>query len=140
MRFKRIPSGERLERRPGAALVSFVAALIVIGSIVLWVLQSTATSATAALAHFQSTGALYAAESGIEMAVRELLIGDNDSDGAAGTISNNGDASDDPALATGAFMVEQVSASPPVYRATGRPVEAAQPFSDFRRVVEARLE
>ena len=140
MRYRQIPSQLGTERRRGAALVAFVAALLVIGSIVLWVLQATATSATSALAHFQSTGAMYAAESGVEMAVRELLTGDNDSDGAAGTISNNGNPADDPTLATGAFYVEQVSASPPIYRATGRPVEAAAPFSEFRRVIEVRLE
>src|SRR5262245_33305010 len=107
--------------RPGArravALIAFVVALLVIGTIVLWVLQVTATGSASYLAHFSSMGAFYAAESGLEMGLREATRGiDIDSDGTIGTISNNGNESDDPAVASGSF---NVSVSVKTYTATG---------------------
>ena len=130
-------------RRRGAALVAFVAALLVIGTFVLWGFDLTGTTATTSLSHFLGTGALYAAESGIEMSVREIGLGvdfDNEGTGTMGTISNNGNSADDPAIAAKKFFVEQTSPSPPTYRATGRPNQAQLPWSSFRRVIEIRTE
>lgn len=130
-------------QRRGAALVAFVAALLVIGTLVLWLFQVTSAASTASLSHYISTGALYAAESGVEMAAREIGFGqdfDNEGTGTLGTISNNGNAADDPALSTGAFAVEQVSASPAVYRAIGRPSQTAEPWTGFRRIIEFRTQ
>jgi hypothetical protein len=125
--------------RGGVAIISFVAALLVIGTLVLWLFQITASTSLASLGHYFSTSAFYAAESGLEMAVRELSQSpptDIDSDGTIGTISDNGNDGDDPALSGGAFRVERVSTSPPTYRATGRPTHSASPWSGFRRQVE----
>lgn len=128
-------------RRRGIAIISFVMALLVIGSFTLWLFQLTASTSTSSLGHYFSTGAFYAAESALEMAVRELTQqNDFDSDGTIGTISDNGNAADDPALVSGAAFVQQFSSSPPLYRATGRPVQATTPWSTFRRVVEVRVE
>lgn len=129
--------------RRGAALLAFVAALLVIGTLLLWLFQVTSTSTSASLGHYFSTGAFYAAESGVEMSAREIGLGqdvDNDSNGTPGTISNNGDPEDDPVIGTGAFMVERVSDTPPVYRAIGRPVVADAPWSGFRRMIEYRTQ
>lgn len=133
----------RSSSRRGAALIAFVTALLVIGTLVLWLFHVTSGTSSASLSHFISTGALYAAESGMEMGAREIGHGtdfDNEGNGTLGTISNNGNPTDDPALATGAWSVEQVSASPAVYRATGRPVQASAPWTSYRRVVEFRIE
>lgn len=127
----------------GVAILAFVAALLIIGTLVLWLFQLTATSATSELGHYFSVGAFYAAESGLEMSMRELNrspASDIDSDGLAGTISNNGNPADDPALATGAFCVERTRTNPPTYRATGRPVQASSPWAGYRRVIEVRME
>lgn len=130
--------------RPGIAVISFVAALLVIGTLALWLFQLTATSSLSALGHYYSTGAFYAAESGLEMALREItqasdLDGDaSDSGVPFGTISDNDIDADDPALATGAVCVEQWSTSPERYRATGRPTHPAAPWSTYRRTVEIR--
>ena len=140
MRSQRI---HRRYQRRGAALVAFVAALLVIGTLVLWVFELTAATSVAALGHYVSTGALYAAESGVEMSAREIGLAtdfDNEGTGTLGTISNNGNSADDPALATGAFYVERTSPSPATYRATGRPPTSHAPWSDFRRVIEFRTE
>lgn len=130
-------------QRRGAALVGFVAALLVIGTLVLWVFAVTSTTTVSSLGHYVSTGALYAAESGVEMSAREIGHGtdfDNEGTGTMGTISNNGNSADDPALATGSFYVEQTSPSPPTYRATGRPNQTQFPWNNFRRVIEFRTE
>jgi len=121
----------RPSRRRAAAVVAFVAALLVIGTMVLTVLQTSAIGSRSYLAHYWSTGAFYAAESGIEMAIRESNQGsDIDSDGAIGTISNNGNSADDPALSTGTFSV---SFSAKVYTAAGA-------WQGYRRTVEATTE
>ncbi len=125
--------------RKGVAIIAFVAALLVIGTFALWLFHLTATTATSSLGHYFSSSAFYAAESGIEMAVRELTQTpptDIDSDGTIGTISDNGNTADDPTIAGGAFYVEKVSTSPPTYRSTGRPDVTASPYAGFRRVIE----
>lgn len=137
------PRSNKTTRRRGIAIISFVMALLVIGSFALWLFQLTASTSTSSLGHYFSTGAFYAAESVLEMAVRELSASppnDFDSDGTIGTISDNGTTADDPALVSGAAFVQQVSTIPPLYEATGRPIQATTPWSTFTRVVEARVE
>jgi hypothetical protein len=133
----------RPSERKGVAILAFVTALLVIGTMSLWLLHLTATTNSASMGHFYSTGAFYAAEGGVEMSLRELNSSpatDIDSDGTNGTISDNGNASDDPALATGAFYVSQLSASPPTYRATGKTTQSTSPWSGFRRIIDFRAE
>jgi hypothetical protein len=129
--------------RRGVAILAFVVALLVVGSFVLWAFHLTASSTTSSLAHFISTGAFYGAESGLEMAVRELNLNsgsDIDSDGTIGSISDNGNDADDPALASSAFHVIRASTSPPLYRAVGRPVQTGSFWDGFHRRIEARIE
>ncbi len=138
-----LPKSNKSTRRRGIAIISFVMAMLVIGSFALWLFQLTASTSTSSLGHYFSTGAFYAAESALEMAVREMSEtppNDFDSDGTIGTISDNGNAADDPALVSGAGFVQQIGTSPPLYEATGRPVQATAPWSTFSRVVEARVE
>ncbi len=130
--------GMRRSRR-GVAVVSFIAALLIIGTLVLWLFQLTASTTTSTLSHYYSTGAFYASESGIELALRELTSSpatDIDSDGTIGTISDNGDDNDDPALSTGRVVVERVSTTPPTYRATGRPAVTSGSIGSYRRILE----
>lgn len=130
-------AGPHLQR--GVAVLSFVVALLIIGTLVLWLFQLTAVSSMATLGHYYSTGAFYAAESGVEMALRELAqANDIDSDGTIGTISDNGNDADDPSLATGAVHVSSPAAL--TYEATGRPAQSAAPWSDFRRVIEVQAQ
>ena len=120
----------RADRR-GAALVAFVTALMVIATMTLTVLQMTAVGSHSHLAHYRSNGAFYAAESGIEMSMREVnQSSDIDSDGTIGSISNNGNAADDPTLVSGSFSV---SVSAKVYTATGT-------WLNYKRSLEATTE
>ena len=121
--------------------MALVAAMLIIGAFVLWLFQLSAATSLAASGHYLSTGAFYAAESGVELALRELTRSppsDIDSDGTIGTISDNDDAADDPRVATGAVYVEKVSTTPPTYRAFGRTVQATAPWSYYRRIIEVK--
>lgn len=132
-----------VSQRRGVAILSFVTAMLVLGSLSLWVGQLTGTSNHASTGYFYSTAAFYAAEGGIEMALAELNTSpptDIDSDGTIGTISDNGNDSDDPALATGMVVVTRISLSPTIYRATGRPVTNQAPWSSYRRVLNVQTQ
>ncbi|MFQ5424438.1 MAG: hypothetical protein ACE5F9_10715 [Phycisphaerae bacterium] len=114
-------------RHPAFAVLSFVVALLAIASMVLWTLQLTATGSMSYMAHYSSTGAFYAAGSGLEMALKEISDGnDIDSDGVIGTISDNGNDADDPSLVSGSFNVQTAAKT---YTANGR-------WRGFRRVLE----
>lgn len=144
MRCKAIRNDRRkLPTRRGAAMLAFVTALLVIGTLVLWLFHVGGAGTSATLGHYLSTGAFYAAESGIEMAAREIGLGvdvDNDSNGTPGTISNNENEQIVPALATGSFRVLKFSADPPIHRAFGRPLATDTPWKHFRRVIEFRMQ
>jgi len=134
---------DRGHRRRGAAIIAFVAVLLVLGTMSLWVLQHTASGSIASMGHFFGTGAFYSAESGLEMAMRELNASppnDIDSDGTIGTISDNGNDADDPALASGAVVVTQSGTTPPTYEAQGRSVQSGEPWGRIRRVIEFQTE
>jgi Tfp pilus assembly protein PilX len=138
----------RTATRRGVAVVGFVAALLVIGTMVLWLFHATTSTNMSALGHFYSTGAMYAAESGLEMAMVELngnqTTGTSpnniDSDAAIGAISDNGNDADDPQVSTGALYVQNVSSSPPTYRAIGRPIQGTAPWNTFKRTLEIRTQ
>jgi len=123
------------------AVVAFVAALLIIGTFVLWLFSLTATMNAASLGHLQGMGAFYAAEGGLELSLRELQSdppADIDSDGTIGTISDNGNPGDDPALRTGAVCVQAQGTVPETYRAVGRPLQASSLWSGCRRTAETR--
>ena len=133
-------------RRRGVVIVAFVAALLVIGTMTLWLFQLSAATNSSCLSYYYSTDAFYAAESGMEMTLAEknglgsASPGNYDSDVDIGTISNNGNASDDPTLATGKVYVEKTGTSPDTYKAWGRPVQTTPPWSTYRRVIQFQLQ
>jgi len=128
------------------AIVAFVAALLVIGTMTLWLFQISAATNSSSLSFYYSTGAFYAAESGVEMTLAEkngfgsTSPGNYDSDVDIGTISNNGNGGDDPTLATGKVYVEKTGTNPDTYKAWGRPVQTPPPWSTYRRVIQFQLQ
>lgn len=110
-RLKTPDSREPRQSRRGVTMLAFVAAMLVIGAMALWLAQVTAVSGLGYLGHFLSSGAFYASESGNELAMRELKINaDIDGNAVAGTISNA------PALPNGSIVV---TVSGKVYTSTG---------------------
>ena len=83
--------------RRGAASVAIVAALVVAGLVVVGLVLTTANEGDMVAVRADSLRAFYAADSGINMAVREMMTGqDYDGDGGIGSISNDGNAANDP--------------------------------------------
>lgn len=135
--------GRPTTARRGAAILAFVTALLVIGSLSLWMFQISASTNDSASGNFFSTGAFYAAESGFEMGLRELNNApstDIDSDGTIGSISDNNNSADDPAVVTGKFYVKRTGTSPVTYRAYGKPVVTASPWCNYQRVLEIQAQ
>jgi len=86
----------------------------------------------------QTLEAMYAAEAGVNMSIREMMYDvDEDGDGTAGTISDDGDDGTDPAVGNARFVVTAAADTPAAgqttFTASGRSGEA-------RREMEAVLE
>jgi hypothetical protein len=68
----------------------------------------------ATLGRIESLRAFYAAEAGLNMSVRELMVGaDENGDGTIGTVSNDGSATSDTTLEGGATFSVTISAGSP---------------------------
>jgi Tfp pilus assembly protein PilX len=135
--------GTPITNRRGVAILAFITALLVLGSLSLWMFQISASTNDASTGHFMSTGAFYAAESGFEMGLAELNNSpstDIDSDGTIGSISDNNNSADDPAIATGKFYVKRTGTSPATYRAYGKPAVTASPWCNYQRVLEIQAQ
>ncbi len=107
----RSPRSSAIPTRRGMTMLVFVAAVLVIGAMSLWLAQITAVSGLGYLGHFLSSGAFYASESGSELAMREIkTTSDIDGNAVVGTISNA------PALPNGSIVV---TVSGKIYTSTG---------------------
>ncbi len=98
------------ERQPppdrGAVLIAAVILVLVLG--VLSLTFSSTLGAHIFGVHYgwESAQAYYAAESGLELGLKELIAGsDVDGDGTAGSISNDANAANDPAIGGGRVYV-----------------------------------
>lgn len=122
---------KRSKPRRGAIAVSFAAALLVVGTMVFWVFQSTSVSARNALALQHADTAFFAAESGMEFAFREVRTNaDLDGDGVIGSISNDGNSANDPGMNQGTFMVARI----------GNTLTSTGTWQGRTRVIEAQIE
>lgn len=121
--------------RRGTVAIAIVIALVALQLTVAAVALSGARDQDLAARSLDTARAFYAAEAGLNMALRESMLGlDLDNDGAIGTISNNNTPADDPDLSGGRVVVSSASdGSTTVLSALGR-------CRDSRRRVEARLE
>jgi hypothetical protein len=86
----------------------------------------------------QSIEALYAAEAGVNMSVRELMVdNDDDLDGGVGTISDDGDDGTDPTMGGARFVVTAAVDVPVAGQTT---LTSAGRSGEARRTMEAILE
>jgi len=100
------------QRRRGAAAVSMLVALILISLIIIGLVLGGARDHDLTVRRVQTVQSFYAAEAGMNMAVRELMLdSDEDGDGTVGTISDDDDQSNDPAFGSARVFVEQSVAS-----------------------------
>lgn len=112
-----------------------VVLLLIIDLIIIGMVLSTSRDHDLTVRRTQTTEALYAAEAGVNMSIRELMVdNDDDGDGTIGTISDDGDAGTDPSLGRARFVV--------IYTTSGTKttLTSAGRSGDARRKMEAVLE
>ena len=113
---------KRKSNRRGTAML-IVVVLLVVGSVMLAnVVESGARDSNIAANRLATVRAFYAAEGGMNMAIYELMNNnDDDGDGGIGTISDNDDTSDDPALGSArVFVTSQTSGITTTLISSGR--------------------
>ena len=90
-----------------------VVALVIISLIVIGITSGSARDHDMTVRRVETIEALYAAEAGINMSIRERMTGvDEDGDGVVGTISDDGDAANDPTLGIARFLVTLSAGAP----------------------------
>lgn len=95
--------------RRGAAALAVIIVMIVIDLIVVGVVLSGSRGHDLAIRRVETVQAFYAAESGLNMAVREVLLDlDEDGDCGVGTISHDGNNGNDPSLGFATVVVTAV--------------------------------
>lgn len=93
--------------RRGLASVAIVIVLLLCMLFIVGLVYGSAREQDLSLSRVESIRALYAAESGANMAIRELMLNaDEDGDGNIGTISDDGDPATNPQLHATHFNVE----------------------------------
>ncbi len=98
----------RLSNRRGAAAVLMVVLLLVVGLIILGFVHGSARDQDLTVRHLESIQSFYAAEAGMNMAVREMMVGvDEDGDGTIGSISDDADSGTDPSIGGGKVYVTE---------------------------------
>jgi len=85
--------------RRGVAAVVMVVLLLALNLIIIGMVLGGARDQDLTVRRLETVQAFYAAEAGVNMAVREVMLGrDEDGDGGTGTISDDGDSGTDPAF------------------------------------------
>lgn len=91
----------------GSVLVVVIIVLLLLGLFVVGIVNATARDLDLSARRLETVQAFYAAEAGMNMAIRELVTNtDEDGDGAIGTISDDGNDANDPAIGAGVVRVE----------------------------------
>lgn len=118
---RRPPTSTSRCRRAAAGIASIVILvflqLAVVGSVVLGARDQDTT-----VQRLDTLRSFYAAEAGMNMAIREMINNsDEDGDGTIGSISNDGNPSNDPMLATArVHAVKTISGSTSILTSRGR--------------------
>ncbi len=99
--------------RRASAAVAVIVLLVILNLIVLSLTLNQAHEHDLTVRRLDTIKAFYAAEAGVNMAVRELMEpADEDLDGTIGTISDDSDDGTDPTLGTAKFVVFAVEDTP----------------------------
>lgn len=102
---------KRKSLRRGVAAVAMVGVLLLVEVTLLSAVIGVRIDLTLAPARLDSVRAFYAAEGGMNMAIRELILEtDADGDGTAGSISDDNNAGNNPTLGSADVSVALVTA------------------------------
>ncbi len=117
MRYRTNDSNDGTRR--GLVVVVMILLMIVVDLIIIGMVVSQARDHDLTVRRLQTTEALYAAEAGANMSIRELMIpADEDGDTGIGTISDDTDDATDPALGNAQFVVTSAADTPAVGQTT----------------------
>ncbi len=125
----------RTRHRRATIAISMVIALVVVDLIIISIVIGGARDHDLTIHRVDSIQAFYAAEAGMNMAIREMMVGtDEDGDGAVGTISDDANDANDPTFGQAQVLVTSVVAAPTTtLTSRGRSGQA-------RREIESSLE
>ncbi|MHC4216879.1 MAG: hypothetical protein ACYSU7_00330 [Planctomycetota bacterium] len=131
-------SGHVAPARRAVAAVAMVVILLVLDLIIVGIVIGLSRDHDLTIRRMQTLEALYAAEAGVNMSIRELMNdADEDGDGATGTISDDSNDANDPTLGNAQFVVTAAADTPVAGQTTltseGRSGEA-------RRKIEGVME
>ena len=105
--------------RPGMAAMAMIVILLIVDLIVVSVVLSQGRDHDLTVRRLETVRAMYAAEAGVNMAIRELMEdADEDLDGTIGTISDDTIDATDPALGQANFVVTAAADTPVVGQTT----------------------
>ena len=94
-------------RRRGVAAVIMVLVLLLAGLLVISLVIRGGRDQQLTVRRLETVRSFYAAEGGMNMAIAELINdSDDDGDGIIGSISDDGNDANDPALGSARFLVE----------------------------------
>ena len=121
--------------RRATIAISMVIALVVVNLIVISIVIGGARDHDLTIHRVESIESFYAAEAGMNMAIREMMVNaDEDGDGAIGTISDDATPANDPTFGEAQVVVTAAVAGPTTtLTSKGRSGQA-------RREIEASLE
>jgi Tfp pilus assembly protein PilX/cell wall assembly regulator SMI1 len=125
-----LPNRRRNARR-GAAGLGAIITLVVLQLVIVCVVVAGARDQNMTVQRLDSTRAMYAAEGVSQMAVREMImVADEDNDGGIGSISDDGQAANDPSLAGGtATAALSTSGTDTIVTVSGRAGQARRSLS-----------
>jgi hypothetical protein len=96
------------QHRRGAAAVAIVAAMVIVSLVLLGAVVASAGNNDMTVRRAEGMQALYAADAGIHLAVREAIRGaDEDGDGTIGSISSDNNDENDPQIGSARFTVSR---------------------------------
>lgn len=103
----------RTHQRRGIAAVAAVVLVVLANLIVVAMVLAGSREQDLTIRRLETVRAFYAAEGGMNMAIRELMIDeDEDGDGVIGTISDDGDPGTDPIIGAARVRVESTAVVP----------------------------
>jgi hypothetical protein len=113
------PAGNDRGQRRGVAAVAMVVIMLMIDLIVVGLVLSTGRDHDLTIHRLRTLEAMYAAEAGVNMSIREMMIpADEDGDGTIGTISDDSDDGTDPSVGDARFVVTAAADTPYVGQTT----------------------
>lgn len=93
-------------RERGAAAIAVLLALVLLEVMLVAAVVAGSRHQDSTVSRVQSARAFYAAEAGLNMAIRELMLNaDEDADGVVGSISDDGNDANDPVVSGASFTV-----------------------------------